>query len=121
MAQPWPFFFLATFLAAFFFFFAMEMAPYREHPDTHLTPLPVDAQRRERDDVSTVDARASARVSADDLRVVKDGDKNCQEKIVIFFQISPAAWLTFPSPGMHDAFTTTRYDCRRAHSSSSVT
>jgi hypothetical protein len=43
MAQPWPFFFLATFLAAFFFFFAMEMAPYHEHPDTHLTPLPVDA------------------------------------------------------------------------------
>jgi hypothetical protein len=43
MAQPWPFFFLATFLAAFFFFFAMEMAPYREHPDTHLTPLPADA------------------------------------------------------------------------------
>jgi hypothetical protein len=26
-AQPWPFFFLATFLAAFFFFFAIVMAP----------------------------------------------------------------------------------------------
>jgi hypothetical protein len=26
-AQPWPFFFLATFLAAFFFFFAIVVAP----------------------------------------------------------------------------------------------
>jgi hypothetical protein len=34
---------LATFLAAFFFFFAMEMAPYREHPNKHLTPDPADA------------------------------------------------------------------------------
>ena len=31
-AQPWPFFFLATFLAAFFFFFAIVMAPCHEHP-----------------------------------------------------------------------------------------
>jgi hypothetical protein len=37
MAQPWPFFFLATFLAAFFFFLAMELAPSREHPDKLLT------------------------------------------------------------------------------------
>jgi hypothetical protein len=34
---------LATFLAAFFFFFAMDMAPCREHPDTNLTPISADA------------------------------------------------------------------------------
>ena len=50
-AQPWPFFlvvfFLATFLAAFFFFLAMEMAPCHEHPVTHLTSTPPDALVRE--------------------------------------------------------------------------
>ncbi len=58
-AQPWPFFlvvfFLATFLAAFFFFLAMEMAPYHEHPVTHLTSTPPDALGKEVDDVSTLD------------------------------------------------------------------
>jgi hypothetical protein len=39
---------LAAFLAAFFFFFAMDMAPCREHPDTNLTPISVDAQGRKR-------------------------------------------------------------------------
>jgi hypothetical protein len=52
MIQPWPFFFLATFLAAFFFFFAMEMAPYHEHPEKVLTSQPPDALGRGRDDVS---------------------------------------------------------------------
>jgi hypothetical protein len=121
MAQPWPFFFLATFLAAFFFFFAMEMAPYREHPDTHLTPLPLDARGRERDDVSSVVARARARASADDWRVVKDEGKNCQEKFWIFFRNSSVARLTFPAPCISSASMTTRYDCRRAQSSSSAT
>jgi hypothetical protein len=46
--QPWPFFFLATFLAAFFFFFAMEMAPYHEHPCMVLTSTPPDALGGER-------------------------------------------------------------------------
>ncbi len=55
-AQPWPFFlvvfFLATFLAAFFFFLAMEMAPCHEHPVTHLTSTPPDALGKGVDDVS---------------------------------------------------------------------
>jgi hypothetical protein len=56
-AQPWPFFlvvfFLATFLAAFFFFLAMEMAPCHEHPVMHLTSTPPDAHGKGVDDVST--------------------------------------------------------------------
>ena len=40
MPQPWPFFFLATFLAAFFFFLAIELAPSNEHPDMQHTPDP---------------------------------------------------------------------------------
>jgi hypothetical protein len=43
---------LATFVAAFFFFFAMEMAPYHEHPLTVLTSTPPDALGRGADDVS---------------------------------------------------------------------
>ncbi|MFM8708203.1 MAG: hypothetical protein ACKOHK_09005, partial [Planctomycetia bacterium] len=39
-AQPWPFFFLATFLAAFFFFFAIVMAPCHEHPHGYTTIPP---------------------------------------------------------------------------------
>ena len=39
-AQPWPFFFLATFLAAFFFFFAIVMAPCHEHPHCYTTVPP---------------------------------------------------------------------------------
>ncbi|MEI6256906.1 MAG: hypothetical protein WCQ77_09720, partial [Planctomycetota bacterium] len=39
--QPWPLlFFLATFLAAFFFFFAMVMAPCDEHPHFYTTGPP---------------------------------------------------------------------------------
>jgi hypothetical protein len=110
MAQPWPFFFLATFLAAFFFFFAMEMAPYHKHPDTHLTPLPLDAQGRERDDVSSVVARACARASADDWRVVRDEGKNCQGKFTKIFRNSSVARLTFPAPRIVSAPATTRYD-----------
>ena len=57
-AQPWPFFlvvfFLATFLAAFFFFLAMEMAPCHEHPVTHLTSTPPDALGKGEDDVSVI-------------------------------------------------------------------
>ena len=51
--QPWPFFFLATFLAAFFFFFAIVMAPCHEHPHCYTTIPPgalcegtVDVARR---------------------------------------------------------------------------
>jgi hypothetical protein len=33
-------FFLATFLAAFFFFFAMVMAPSVEHPNSNPRPIP---------------------------------------------------------------------------------
>jgi hypothetical protein len=40
MIQPWPFFFLATFLAAFFFFFAIDLAPCHEHPARNSHPLP---------------------------------------------------------------------------------
>ncbi|MEI8228729.1 MAG: hypothetical protein WCH77_10770, partial [Planctomycetota bacterium] len=47
-----PFFFLATFLAAFFFFFAMEMAPYRERPDTHHTADPLGTLSKGSVDVS---------------------------------------------------------------------
>jgi hypothetical protein len=52
MAQPWPFFFLATFLAAFFFFLAMELAPCHEHPNTHLTANSSGALREELADIS---------------------------------------------------------------------
>jgi hypothetical protein len=44
---------LATFLAAFFFFLAMKMAPCHEHPDTYLTPDPPDALGKGAGDVST--------------------------------------------------------------------
>jgi hypothetical protein len=73
---------LATFLAAFFFFFAMEMAPCHEHPEKVLTSAPPDALRegseRRFGDVLTTITR---RHHVTDGRVVDDARENCQEKL----------------------------------------
>jgi hypothetical protein len=82
---------LATFLAAFFFFLAMELAPCHEHPDTHLTPDPPDALGRGAGDVSaTCEGDYSSRVTPM-RRVVEDGRKNCQGKKSDFFPAGAAA------------------------------
>jgi hypothetical protein len=52
---------------------------------------------------------------------VRDDGKNCQEKFGNIFPNSSDAWLTFPAPGMGRATAKTRYDWRRAQSSSSAT
>ena len=60
-AQPWPFFFLATFLAAFFFFFAIVMAPCHEHPHGY-TAIPPGALGEGKADVlRRVEVRQTAR------------------------------------------------------------
>ena len=87
MPQPWPFFFLATFLAAFFFFFAMEMAPSNEHPNTHLTPDPQGAQHGIGRRYRRPKHHGEPRCTSDDVHVVRDAPENCQEKSVNFFPI----------------------------------
>jgi hypothetical protein len=47
---------LAAFLAAFFFFFAMELAPSTRAPNTHHPPDPWDAQARGSGDASSAGA-----------------------------------------------------------------
>ena len=51
MTQPWPFFFLATFLAAFFFFLAIDLAPSKRAPETRLTSAPRGAHTTGTNDV----------------------------------------------------------------------
>jgi hypothetical protein len=48
---------LAAFLAAFFFFFAMELAPSTRAPNTHHPPDPWDAQARGSGDASPTECR----------------------------------------------------------------
>ena len=40
MTQPWPFFFLAAFLAAFFFFLAIDLAPSTSALTRFSHPIP---------------------------------------------------------------------------------
>lgn len=93
--QPWPFFFLATFLAAFFFFFAIVMAPCHEHPHCYTT-IPPGALLEGTDDVSrrvessraTLLTRCSATLHRAANGVVKDDSENCQEMFRTFFEKS---------------------------------
>jgi hypothetical protein len=87
MAQPWPFFFLATFLAAFFFFLAMELAPSREHPESISRPIPRVFQGEATDVSPSREPDLSCPIDVDE-RVVRDGTENCQEKFTKFFRES---------------------------------
>ena len=54
MTQPWPFFlvfFLATFLAAFFFFLAIDMAPSTD-TQTRITRPALEVSSKDRTTVS---------------------------------------------------------------------
>jgi hypothetical protein len=86
MPQPWPFFFLATFLAAFFFFLAMDLAPSKRAPGNKAH---VRSQGRSHDGIERRHQRAKNRDCSwfphDDVHVVKDAPENCQEKFPNFF------------------------------------
>jgi len=92
-AQPWPFFFLATFLAAFFFFFAIVMAPCHEHPHCYTTIPPgallegtVDVSLRVEASQTPLLTRCVATLHRAANGVVKDDSENCQEMFRIFFE-----------------------------------
>jgi len=91
--QPWPFFFLATFLAAFFFFFAIVMAPCHEHPHCYTTIPPgallegtVDVSLRVEASQTPLLTRCMATLHRAANGVVKDDSENCQEMFRIFFE-----------------------------------
>jgi hypothetical protein len=96
IAQPWPFFFLATFLAAFFFFFAIAMAPCHEHPHTSHDRSPGCSgggnDRRFASPFHVVSNdfhRCKRPLHGVTIVVVQDDAENCQEIFGKIFGIFP--------------------------------